>query len=118
MSVWKLTVRHGPQVVRSEFDDLDEAIAELRRRAEEVRAEGDLEPVSSLRDFAPEQRIHARLEISGKGLLRPPTAGIDVHGDGSMVAFEGGISREPIEAEGEDGVFDAVRACLEETSRR
>ena len=51
MSVWKLTVRHGPDVARERFENLDEALAEMRRRADEVRAEGPLEGVESLRDF-------------------------------------------------------------------
>jgi hypothetical protein len=112
VSVWKLTVRHGPEVVRTTFEDLDDAIGELRRQATSVRSQGNLAPVASLRDFEPGQRINARLEISGKGLLRPPTAGVDVHGDGTMLAFEGGIRRVPIETADGESVFDAVRARL------
>ena len=113
MSVWKLTVRHGSDVEREGFDRLEAALAELRRRAERVRAEGPLQEVSALRDFAPAERVHARLEISGRGLLRPPTAGIDVRGDGSMVAFTGAMRRRELQPHEDQSVFDAVGEALQ-----
>lgn len=117
MSVWKLTIRHGSDVARERFEDLEAAVSELRRRAEAVRSEGDLKPASMLRDFAPGEQVHARLEISGRGLLRPPTAGVDVHGDGSMVAFEGSVRRQVLEPRRGETVFEAVRAALSERGR-
>ena len=112
MSRWKLTVRHGSDVSREEFEDLDNAVAELRRRAGEIGAEGPLEELSVLRDFEPRDQVHARLEISGPGLLRPPTAGIDLRGDGSVVAYSGGIRREELKPQRGGDVFDAVRDAL------
>ena len=112
MSRWKLTVRHGSDVSREGFDDLDSAVAELRRRAGAIEAEGPLEEVSSLRDFAPQDQVHARLEISGRGLLRPPTAGVDLRGDGSMVAYSGGIRREELKPRRGGDAFDAVHDAL------
>ena len=50
-----------------------------------------------LRDFEPADQVAARLEISGKGLLRAPTAGVDVMGDGSLVPFSGSVRREELE---------------------
>ncbi len=94
------------------FENLDEALSEMSRRAEAVLSEGNLEGVSALREFEPAQQVHARLEISGKGLLRPQTAGVDVLGDGSMIAFRGGIRRVPIEPGADQSVFDAVRGAL------
>lgn len=117
MSAWKLTVRHGSDVAREEFDDLDLALAEAERRAEEIRAEGPLGDVSGLRDFAPSEQVHARLEISGKGLLRPPTAGVDVRGDGSLVAYRGAVRREEVKARQGQSPFDAVRAALRPRQR-
>ena len=111
MSAWKLTVRHGSEVSRQRFDDLDAAVEQARREIEELRAEGPLEKVSMLRDFEPEARVHARLEISGKGLLRPPTAGVDLRGDGSLIAFSGSLAREELEAEDGDP-FELVRRAL------
>jgi hypothetical protein len=113
VSAWKLTVRHGSNVDREEFEDLDDAVGELMRRAEQVRAEGPLEEVSALRDFEPADQVHARLEISGRGILRPPTAGVDVRGDGSMVAFSGSVRRQEIEPGADQTVFEAVRGALD-----
>jgi hypothetical protein len=112
VSAWKLTVRHGSDVAREEFDDLDLAVAEAERRAEAIRTEGPLEDASGLRDFSPAAQVHARIEISGKGLLRPPTAGVDVRGDGSLVAFSGSVRREEVKAGQGQSPFDAVRAAL------
>ena len=107
MSAWKLTVRHGSDVAREEFDDLDLALA-----AAERCAEGPLEEVSGFRDFSASEQVHARLEISGKGLLRPPTAGVDVRGDGSLVPYSGSVRREEMRARQGQNPFEAVRAAL------
>jgi hypothetical protein len=112
VSAWTLTVRHGSRVERERLETLEEAVAELERRAEEIRAEAPLERVSMLRDFAPADQVHARLEISGKGVLRPPIAGVDVRGDGRVVAYRGGMRREEIEPGGGETAFDAVRRAL------
>ncbi|HWW68055.1 MAG TPA: hypothetical protein VNY83_08745 [Solirubrobacterales bacterium] len=113
MSAWKLTVRHGSEVEHVSFDDLAEAIAGMRRRALEIRAEGPVRPVSSLRDFSSADQVHARLQISGKGLLRKPTAGVDVRGDGTFMPFRGGVMREELDPAGHDTPFEVVRETLE-----
>ena len=59
-----------------------------------------------------EQQIKARIEIAGKGLFRPPTAGVDVHGDNSMLAFEGGVVRKPLPGSNEKEVFESIRQSL------
>jgi hypothetical protein len=117
VSAWKLTVRHGSDVAREGFDDLDAALAEAERRAEEIRAEGPIEEVSVVRDFTPADQVHARLEISGKGLLRPPTAGVDIRGDGNLVAYRGAVRREEMRARRGQSPFDAVRAALRSGQR-
>jgi hypothetical protein len=109
---WKLTVRHASEVEHEEFGTLEEAIGEMERRAKEVRAEGPLPPSSALRNFEPGDQVHARLQISGRGLLRKPTAGIDVRGDGSLVAFRGTVAREELEPGAGETPFDAVRKTL------
>ena len=112
MADWKLTERRGPRVTREDFDRLDDAVAELRRRAEEVRAEGPLKPRSMIREFEPADQVAARLEISGKGWLRAPTAGVDVKGDGSFIPFSGAMRREELQTDGGGTVFDAVTEVL------
>jgi hypothetical protein len=105
-------VRHGPSVERERFDDLGEAVAELERRVKAIRAEGGLEPVSSLRDFSPSEQVHARLELSTGGWVRRRDAGLDLMGDGSLVPYSGGIRRERLEASDDRTPFELVREAL------
>jgi hypothetical protein len=110
---WKLTVRHGSDVSHQRFDDLGEAVAAMRERAMAIRAEGPVKAVSALRDFGPEQQVHARLQLTGKGLLRKPTAGVDVRGDGTFMPFHGGVTRAELDPTAYETPFDAVRETLE-----
>jgi hypothetical protein len=41
---WKVTVRHGSSVGREKFQALEEALADARRRVEEIRREDRLPP--------------------------------------------------------------------------
>ncbi|HEY7256429.1 MAG TPA: hypothetical protein VH476_07065, partial [Solirubrobacterales bacterium] len=91
----------------------DDAVATMRRRALEIRAEGAAEPVSALRDFGPEAQVHARLQLAGRGLLRKPVAGVDLRGDGTFVPFRGAVAREELDPTEYDTPFDAVREALE-----
>ena len=114
MAAWKLTVRHGSDVEHERFGDLDTAVAEMRRRALAIRAEGPVRTVSALRDFGPEDQVQARLQLSGKG-LRKPTAGVDVRGNGEFVPYRGGLRREELDPSRHDTPFDVVREALEST---
>jgi len=109
---WKLTIRHGSDVAHESFDDLAEAVAEMRRRALTIRAGGPAGPVSALRDFSPADQVQARLQLSGRGLLRKPVAGIDVRGDGTFVPYRGGLRREEMDPSNHDTPFDLVRKTL------
>ncbi|HEY8081928.1 MAG TPA: hypothetical protein VIE64_00050 [Solirubrobacterales bacterium] len=113
MAAWKLTVRHGSDVDSASFDDLAEAMAEMRRRALAIRAEGPVPTASMLREFKPEDQVHARLQLTGRGLVRKPVAGIDVRGNGELVPFRGGIRREELDPSHHDTPFDIVRETLE-----
>jgi hypothetical protein len=118
VSGWKLTVRHGSDVDHEQFDDLGEAVATMRRRALRIRSEGSAETGSMLRDFSPAKQVHARLQLSGKkGLLRRPSAGIDVRGDGMFVPYRGGIGREELDPSNHETPFDLVRETLEGRAR-
>lgn len=110
---WKLTIRHGSEVEHESFDELSEAVAAMRERALAIRAEGPAKPVSALRDFGPEQQVHARLQLTGKGLLRKPVAGVDVRGDGTFMPFRGGVTREELDPSNHETPFDLVRETLE-----
>lgn len=109
---WKVTVRKGSNVGREKFDSLDEAIDDARRRVEEVQHEGGLPTISAFRVHTPDQRVEARIEISGPGLLRSREGGIDVMGDGSAIAYTGAIRKETIEAGTLEEAFERLEAAL------
>lgn len=107
-------MRHGPDVDHAVFDDLDEAVAAMRARALAIRSEGPVKGVSSLRDYGPGDQVHARLQLTGRGLLRKPVAGVDIRGDGTFMPFRGGVGREELDPTHHETPFDLVRETLEE----
>jgi hypothetical protein len=109
---WKVTVRHGSNVGREKFASLDEAIDEARRRVEEVQREDGLPSITAFRKHTPEQRVNARIEITGPGLIRHSEGGIDVMGDGHAVAYTGAIRKEPIQADTLDDAFTQLKKVL------
>jgi hypothetical protein len=113
VSAWKLTVRDGSEVEHLAFDDLGEAVAAMRERAMAIRAEGPVEGSRVLQRFTPEKQVRARLQLSGKGFLRKPTAGIDVRGDGTFTPFSGSVRREELDPSGDETPFETVRKTLE-----
>lgn len=112
MAKWKLTVRHGSDVSRQSFDQLDDALDAAREAAEEVIGEGPLSTVKAIRDYEPANIVNARIEISGKGLLRPPTAGIDIQGDLSLVPYAGGVRRRVLEGSTVPQAIKSLRMFL------
>ena len=114
---WKLTIRHGPDVSHESFDDLGEAVAEMRRRALAIRSEGPLPGASALREFSPSDQVHARLQLSGEGLLRRPAAGVDVRGDGTFLPYRGSVRRRELDPTHYETPFDLVRETLEAEAR-
>ena len=98
---------------REDFASLDEAMGALEQRARQIRSEGPLDEVGSLRDFAPGEQVHARLELSTGGLLRGREAGVDVMGDGALVPYTGVIRKRRLDPDDGEGAFDAVREALE-----
>jgi hypothetical protein len=109
---YRLTIRHGSQVSKESFESLDEAIAAMERHTREIRSEGPLPQVSTLRDFESGQRVHARLELSTGGLLRGGEAGVDVMGDGALVPYAGVVRKRRLEPPAGGTAFDAVREAL------
>jgi hypothetical protein len=83
----------------------------MRAAVERVRAEGGLEEINALRDFTPADRVHARIEIGRRRRLGRGRVGIDVMGDGSLVAYRGLLRKEPIDADG-DAVYELLRRAL------
>ena len=113
MATWKLTIREGSTVTRSSFDDLDGAIDAAREKAAEIIAGEPMKPVKAIRDYEPAQLVRARIEIAGKGLFSPPTAGLDIQGDLSITGFTGGVRRKPLEGDSLRQVFGEIREALE-----
>jgi hypothetical protein len=110
--VYRLTVRQGPKVSREKFEDLDAAMSALERHVAEIRDAGPLDTRKLLRDFEPEDQVAGRVEISTGGFLRRGRdAGVDVMGEGSLVAFSGGMRRVELDQRGH-GPFEAVRREL------
>jgi hypothetical protein len=114
---WKLTVRAGAEVDHDGFDDLGEAVAAMRERALRIRAEGPPKTTKLVRTFKPADQVKARLELSGRGLLHKPVAGVDVRGDGTFVPYRGGLRREELDPSNHDTPFDLVRETLEGADR-
>jgi len=111
MPPYRLTVRHGSRVRRERFAELEAAIDALRNEVEAVRAGGPLADVKALRTFEGGSRVAARLEISTGGWLRGTDAGVDVMGDGAVVAYAGGVRRRELGVAG-GSVYEAIREHL------
>ncbi|MDP9228551.1 MAG: hypothetical protein M3M99_05795, partial [Actinomycetota bacterium] len=102
---------HASEVEKEKFEALEEVLAGARRRAEEIAREGGLGPINALRDFTPDQRVHARIEIS-PGPLRAPRGGLDVMGDGRVVPWRGALNKEPIPVQDLDEAIERLRELL------
>ena len=109
---WRVTVRAGSEVDKASFDSLEDALTEARGRAAAVLAEGGLGTVSAFRDYTPDKRVQARIEVSRKRLLGGAEAGIDVMGDGSLVPYAGAISKRPLAAGTLDEAIERLREAL------
>lgn len=101
MKGYRVTVRRGPQVSHEDYETLNQALAAVEREAR-----GDLQAVNALgRTYEPEELVAARIELKGAA----QRAGVDVRGDGSLVAWTGRIRRKPLEG-------DALRALRQSVS--
>ena len=105
-------MRHGPRVAHETFDDLDDAVAAMKRQTQVIRQEGPLQEINAIREYGPGKRVHARFGISSGRLFRRREAGMDLMGDGTLVPYVGAVRKEPIEVKDGESPFDAVRAAL------
>lgn len=113
---WKLTVRSGPKVNRSSFDDIEGALTELELRGRELAGAAPREALDAkFKRFEPQQRVIARLELAGPERFVPSVrAGVDVRGDGSVEAYRGRIRREAITERRGESAYAALRRALAE----
>jgi hypothetical protein len=110
---WRLTVRAGSQVDRSEATTLDEALRAVRARLAALEPSARRGPANALfREIAPADQVAARLELRGpRRGLTARHGGVDLRGDGSLAAWTGRVSRRELAAErGEDPVAALGRA--------
>jgi hypothetical protein len=111
---WKLTVRTGPKVQRSRYDELEAALDAAEVRAREIADNVPKTPVDAkFRRFEPVQQVAARLELAGPERLVPRVrAGVDVRGDGSTEAFIGRVKREVVKQRNGENAYEALRREL------
>jgi hypothetical protein len=111
---WRLTVRAGSSVERSEFDALDRALDALEADGRQLaRSAPDKVVDAKIKRFDPDQQVIGRLELSGpERLLASVHAGVDVHGDGSTEAFRGRLRRVMLEQRDGEDAFQALRRSL------
>jgi hypothetical protein len=112
---WKLTVRAGPRVEHSRYDELDLALDALERRAGEIVGSAPHGAVDAkFKRFEPIQQVAARIELSGPERLLPSVrAGVDVRGDGSTEAYTGRITREVVQQRKGESPYRALRRALD-----
>jgi hypothetical protein len=99
-------------VKREGFASLDAALTEARARVDATLCKERPRTVKALRDFGPEQQVMARIEISGPGLFRKPEGGIDVMGDGRVVAYAGTIRKERLAGANPEDAVENLRGAL------
>jgi hypothetical protein len=113
---WKLTVRIGPKVERSRYDELGPALDAAEARAREIAAEVPKRAIDTkIKRFDPIQQVAARLELAGPERLVPSVrAGLDVRGDGSTEAYRGRVKREAIKQRKGENAYKALRRAVAE----
>jgi hypothetical protein len=117
VAAFRVTIRNGPAVQREDYETLELAIDAVSAHVAAIRSEGGLSTVRMLRTFEPGQRVKARVEVSTGRFLRRREAGVDVMGDGSVVPYSGGSSRDhldPLEGQRfEDLLTEALRKPID-----
>jgi hypothetical protein len=112
--MWRVTVRRGPKVERmrraSHAEALDALEQHIRALAPDARRDAiDLR----VRRFEPADIVVARAELRGPQRLRPDVhAGLDLRGDGSIVAWTGGVRRSAVEPRDGETPYDALRRAV------
>ena len=111
---WKLTVRAGPRIDHSTFDDLDDALGALESRGRALAQAAPRRQVDTkVRRFEPAQLVSARLELAGpERVLAKVQAGVDVRGDGSVEAYVGRVRRRVVEQKRGENAYQALGRTL------
>jgi hypothetical protein len=105
-----VTIRDGSDVTRSRFNTLDEAVAELRLRVDEIAQRTDMPPTTVFkRELSPVQQVVARGLIDGSRTH----GGVDVRGDGSVEAWIGRWVRKIVEPYKRESAYEALARALD-----
>ena len=97
---YRVTVRRGPKTSREQYETLNQALAAIEREARGRRSGEE----AFGRTYSPRDLVAARIELKGG---RQP-AGIDVRGDGSLVAWTGRVRRTPLEGDAMQALRQSV----------
>jgi hypothetical protein len=109
MAAYKLTVRRRGATERERFDALDDALAALEARLDDLAPDSRRRTERALaREIEPVQQVALRGEIAGPGVR----GGVDVRGDGSAEAFTGRWRRVLVERKPGETAYDALRRAL------
>jgi hypothetical protein len=103
---YRLTVRRGPEIEKETRETLEEALDLLEAYTTTATRQKAVEFVN--RRYEPGDLVALRIELRGEGVR----AGLDVHGDGSAVAWTGRIRRAAIEPETGESPLAALRRTL------
>ena len=112
MGNWKVTARLGSEVQRSRCRDLDQALGLISETIDTALRAERTGPVKAIRTYERSQIVEGRIEISSPGLFRSTDAGVDVMGDGRLVAYAGSVRKRELSSGGKVEAIDALRAEL------
>ena len=104
---YRVTVRRGPKVEHSKHESLDDALTVVEADMRTAPRRGSVDFLS--RRYEPGDVIAVRIELKGPH----GRAGVDVRGDGDVVAWTGRIRRAVIEPEAGESPFAALRRTLD-----
>ena len=103
---YRVTVRRGPKVERERLESLDDALTAVEAHARLTPRRDGVDFVR--RRYEPGDLVAARVELKGAGVR----AGLDVRGDGTIVAWTGRVRRAPIEPRDGESPVAALRRTL------
>ena len=113
MGSWKVTARLGSEVQRSRCTSLDQAIGLISETIDTALRAERTGPVKAIKTYERSEIVEGRIEISAPGMLRFTDAGIDVMGDGRLVAYAGSVRKRELATGGKTEVLDALRKELD-----
>ena len=103
---YRVTVRRGPKVEHSKHASLDDALVVVEADARTAPRRDAVELLS--RHYEPGDLVAVRVELKGPRVR----AGVDVRGDGDMVAWTGRFRRAVIEPRPGESALAALRRTL------